>query len=102
MKRSNLYKNLYYILAFISFIVWIILPKLSGIPLMKIRLYRGITGSLLLVIGLILSYIHAKINHIKNPFYDPDKKKHFRNWVIVILSLVLTVIIVAFVYLKFF
>jgi|WetSurMetagenome_2_1015567.scaffolds.fasta_scaffold269467_1 hypothetical protein len=91
--------SLYNVLGIICFVVWIITTIFQVI---NPHPYRGLIGNLVLVIGLILFYIHAKINHIKSPLYDPDKKKHIRNWVVFILSSVLIVIMVGFLYWKIF
>lgn len=95
MKKSNLF----YVLGGICAIVVLI------IAIMQVydpHPYRELIRNIVLVIGTLMSFIHAIINHRKSPLYDPDRKKHIRNWVVYILSLVLTVIVVAFIYLKFF
>ncbi len=97
MKRLNLY--IYNVLGIICFVVWIITTIFQVV---HPHPYRGLIGNIVLVIGLVLFYIHAKINHIKSPLYDPDKKKHFRNWVVLILSITLTAIIVGLLYWKVF
>jgi hypothetical protein len=97
MKRLTLY--IYNVLGITCFVVWTITTTLQVI---NPHPYRGLVGNLVLVIGLVLFYIHARINHLKSPLYDPDKKKHFRNWVIQVFAIAFTAIIVGFLYLKFF
>ncbi len=93
MKKTNLYK----VLGIICFIVWIITTILQVIyP----HPFRGLIGNIVLVIGLLLLNIHDRINQIKTPLYDPDKTKHFRNWLVFILINVLLVIMIGIFCLK--
>jgi hypothetical protein len=94
MKRLTLYN----VLGIICSVVWVITMIFQVI---NPHPYRGLIGNLVLVIGLLLFHIHAKINHIKSPLYDPDKKKHFRNWVVYILINAIIVIMIGFLYWKF-
>ncbi len=70
MKKIYLYKSL----GLICFVAWIVITILQ---VLKPHPFRGIIGNIVLVIGIILFYIHDKINHIKSPLYDPDKKNTF-------------------------
>ena len=74
-------KNLYNVLGIICGIIWIITMILQ---VMYPHPYRGLIGNIVLLIGLLFFYIHAKINQIKSPLYNPDKKKCFCNWVILL------------------
>lgn len=63
--------------------------------------YRGIFGRIFSILSLILFYLYGKINHInffKSPFYDPDKKKHLRNWIIFITSSILVIVMIVFLF----
>jgi len=97
MKKLTHY--IYNVLGIICFVVWIITTIFQVI---KPHPYRGLIGNIVLVIGLLLFYIHAKINHIKSPLYDPDKKKHIRNWVVFILINALVVVMIGILYWKIY
>jgi len=95
MKRLTSY--IYNVLGIICFVVWavnMVFQVKNPHPI------RGLIGNLVLLIGCLLFYIHAKINHIKSPMYDPDKRKHIRNWVVVIVIDVIVAFGVGFLYWK--
>jgi multisubunit Na+/H+ antiporter MnhB subunit len=85
------------VLGIICFVIWMITMILQ---VHHPHPYRGLIGNLVLVTGLILFFIYSRINQIKSPLYDPDKKKHIRNWVVLILADALIVVIVGFLYWK--
>jgi hypothetical protein len=96
MNKKNIFKYLWYICAGLAVIISITQRK-------NPQLYTLLIGRIILVIGFIFYFINAKVNHIRlDPFYHPDRKKHIRNWVILILCLVLTVVLVGGGYVLFF
>ena len=95
MRKSTLLN----VLVIIFIVVWIVIMIFQAKHPLA---YRGFIGFIGFGVILIFNYIRAKINNEKSPMYDPDKKKHIRNWLVLLLSCALTVIIVSFVYLKFF
>ena len=97
MKRLTRY--IYGVLGIVCTVVWIITTALQVI---HPHPYRGLIGNIAITIGVVLLFIRAKLNHKKSFLYDPDKKKHFRNWVVYILILAITVIVVVFFYYKVF
>jgi len=70
MKKLNIYNSL----GVVCFVIWIIT---TIIHVQKPHPYLGIFNNLLVVMGVSLFFIHNKINHIKSPLYDPDKKNTF-------------------------
>jgi hypothetical protein len=94
MKRLSLYV----VLGVICHLVWITTTVLQVI---KPHPYRGLIGNIVFVTGLVLFYIHNKKNGIKSPLYDPDKKKHIRNWAIFILGSILIAIVVGSLFSRF-
>ncbi len=88
----------YKIISAICFVIWIISTILQ---IYNPHPYRGLIGNLILVIGIVSSLIYAKKNKIKSPLYDPNKRKHIRNWVMFIIIIVIIVIIVVLIFLNF-
>jgi hypothetical protein len=89
-------RNIYRILGYICF---------GGAAIISVtqrnnpRLDSALVSSVLVVAGFVFDFIHAKVNHIRiDPFYHADRKKHIRNWIIYISSIILTAVLVGLVY----
>jgi len=95
MKKTNLY-NVLSIICFVVYTIIVIFQVVHPHPVMKTRQLIGLIGFLIMVTGFYFA------NKFKSPFYDPDKKKHFRNWIIFFLAITITVVLIGFIYLKFF
>lgn len=85
------------IIGFICVAIWITTIILQ---VMHPHPYRGLIGNIVMVIGLLFFHRYAKINNLKSPLYDPDKKKHIHNWIIFITLDVLIVFLVVILFLK--
>ncbi|MCB5256602.1 MAG: accessory gene regulator B family protein [Candidatus Cloacimonadaceae bacterium] len=95
MTKRYIYRNLS-ILCFIACVI------ISRYQIYDPNLYRGLLGRVLFVASCIFVIIHNRVNNIKSPFYDPDKKKHIRNWLIYIISIIVFVIVFVYVYINYF
>jgi hypothetical protein len=96
MNKKNIFKYLRYICGGGALIIVILQQK-------NPQVYRGLAATILVIAGFGFSLIDAKVNHRRlNPLYHPDRKIHIRNWVILISSLVLTLVLVGGGYVLFF
>ena len=91
MKKSNIY-NVLSIICFVVYAIIMIFQVIHPHPVMKTRQFIGLIGFLTMMTGFYFA------NKLKSPFYDPDKKKHIRNWVIFFLAITITVVMIGLIY----
>jgi hypothetical protein len=60
--------------------------------------FRGLVGSIVLMLGVLSSHIYAMVNRRKTPIFDPDKNNQTLNRIVLIAVIALLILKFGFIY----